>query len=340
MGTVTVNSVTRQRLICNIGTLAAGASFTVHVSAPVTSSILQQPPSPTGTPIEIDGDLADGVAAGKDWASLGSTLLNCASNPRIGCDLDKPTGTSDDSFGQGTKEDSPVPSVVTGSIPNNKSDLQRFYVSTERFVTTNFLYLAWERVQAPNGTTNMDFELNQSSQLSANGKTPVRTAGDILIKYDLSKGGSVPTLGFHRWVTTGNPATVCEASNTVPCWGKGTAVLTGGSAAVNLASVSDPILAPGQGAPRTLDALTFGEASIDLQGSGIFQSNVCVNFGQAYLKSRSSDSFTSEIKDFIAPIPISVTNCAPVTLDNLAWASATNVTAAISDAGHIQVTEP
>ena len=339
IGTVTVNSVTRQRLICNIGTLAAGASFTVHVSGPVSGSILQQPDSPAGTPIEIEGDLVDGAAAGKDWATLGSTLLNCASNPKIGCDLDKPTGTSDDSFGQGTKEDTPVPTVVTGSIPNNKSDLLRFYVSTERFVQNNFLYLAWERVQAPNGTTNMDFELNQSSTMSANGKTPVRTAGDILIKYDLSKGGTQPTLGFHRWVTTGNPATVCEASNALPCWGKGTTVLTGGASAVNLGSVVDPILAAGQSGSRTLDALTFGEASIDLQTSGIFQSNVCLNFGQAYLKSRSSDAFTSEIKDFIAPIAISVTNCAPALLNNKAWVSATNLTGSQSDTGQIRVTE-
>ena len=212
-------------------------------------------------------------------------------------------------------------------------------MSTERFVSNNFLYLARERVQAPNGTTNMDFELNQSSTLSGNGATPVRTKDDILIKYDLDRGGTVPTLGFHRWVTTGNPATVCEASNTVPCWGKGTAVLTGGSAAVNLSTVTDPIRATGQSSDRLLDALTFGEASIDLQTSGIFTPGACVSFGQAYLKSRSSSSFTSEIKDFIAPIGISVSNCAPALIPNKAWVTASNVTAK-SDTGEIKVESP
>ena len=69
-------------------------------------------------------------------------------------------------------------------------------------------------------------------------------------------------------------------------------------------------------------------------------------FGQAYLKSRSSDAFTSEIKDFIAPIPINITNCAPVTLNNKAWAEADNFTPtggnlgdSISDTGKIEVTE-
>jgi hypothetical protein len=327
------DGLTHQVLFCNIGTLAPGASVTVHVSAAVPSSFVQQPPSAAGTPIDIDGDLIAG--AGRDWETL-SNKINCGS-PKIGCDLDKPTGTTDDSFGQGTKEDSPVPSVVSGAIPNNKSDLQRFYVSNERFNTTDFLYLAWERVQAPTGTTNMDFELNQSSQKSANGVTPVRTAGDILIKYDLSKGGTQPTLGFHKWVTSGNASTVCEASNTVPCWGKGTALLNGALAAVNTGSVTDPILAPGQNGSRTLDALTFGEASINLQLTGIFPESgtSCVSFGQAYLKSRSSDSFTSEIKDFIAPIPVSVTNCVTVLLNNKAWVSVNNVSK--SDTGQIQV---
>ena len=339
IGTVVVNSVTRQRLVCTIPTLAAGGSFTVHVSASLTSSNLQLPPSTVTDPIEIDGDLADGAAAGKDWGDVGTSLLNCIANPKVGCDLDKPTGTTDDSFGQGTKEDTSVPSVVSGSIPNNKSDLLRFYVSSERVLSNNFLYLAWERVQAPSGTTNMDFELNQSSVKSANGVTPVRTAGDILIKYDLEKGGTTPTLGFHRWVTSGNAATVCEASNTVPCWGKLTSLLTGAKAAVNSGTVSDPILASGQSGSRTLDALTFGEASIDLQTTGIFSPSVCVNFGQAYLKSRSSDAFSSEIKDFIAPIPVSVTNCAPLILPNEAWAKAGNVSGNKSDTGEIKVTE-
>ena len=35
-------------------------------------------------------------------------------------------------------------------------------MANEKVGTKQFLYLAWERVQEPNGTTNMDFEFNQS----------------------------------------------------------------------------------------------------------------------------------------------------------------------------------
>src|SRR5512147_2023587 len=43
----------------------------------------------------------------------------------LGVGFDLPSGKPDNSLGQGTKEDDPNVSVVTGSIPPNKSDLTR-----------------------------------------------------------------------------------------------------------------------------------------------------------------------------------------------------------------------
>ena len=59
-----------------------------------------------------------------------------------------------------------------------------------------------------------------------------------------------------------------------------------------------------------MNARTFGEAQIDLRL--IFQANKCTTFGSAMLKSRSSDSFTSQLKDFIRPVGINLTNCGHV----------------------------
>jgi hypothetical protein len=239
-----------------------------------------------------------------DWVNVG---VNCVSVPKVGCGIDLPTGQSDDSFGNGTKEDTAVPSVIDGSIPNNKSDLTRFYT---KLVTEgngkDYAYLAWERVQEPTGTTNMDFEFNKSTTLSANGVTPLRTAGDVLIKYDLSQGGTVPTLGYHLWVTSGVGRDLCEASNSVPCWGKVQSLTGNFEGSINTVSVVDPI-APN--APRTLSARTFGEAAINLTDSGIIPAGTCRGFSTAYLKSRSSDSFTAAVKDFIAPQPLNFDKC-------------------------------
>jgi hypothetical protein len=238
-----------------------------------------------------------------DWANA----------PNLQKGFDKPTGQTDDSFGQGTKEDTAVPTVVSGSIPNNKSDLKRFYVAGESIGSNDFLYLAWERVQEPNGTTNMDFEFNQSTTVSSNGVTPVRTVGDLLVRYDLARGGVVPTITLQRWVTSGNPSTVCDASNTVPCWGPEEQLKPSeAAAAINTVPVTDPIDPnhPGQPNSGPLSVRTFGEASINLTAAGVPAS--CPGFAGAYLKSRSSDSFTAEMKDFIAPINVNLSHCLPV----------------------------
>ena len=252
-----------------------------------------------------DGNLVVDTGDIKDWANIG---IDC-STLTGGCGLDLPTGQTDNSFGTGTKEDTAVPSVVDGSIPNNKSDLTRFYAKfVEESNGSTYAYLAWERVQEPNGTTNMDFEFNQSSVLSSNGVTPVRTAGDVLIKYDLSQGGVNPILGFHRWITTG-ARTLCEAANATPCWGKVQPLTGTFEGSINTAVVTDPI-APN--APRDLSVRTFGEAAINLTAAGIVGTDPCLPFSSAYLKSRSSDSFTAALKDFIAPISVATSKCADI----------------------------
>jgi Prealbumin-like fold domain len=269
-----------------------------------------------------DGDLAPNTSsppAPHDWNAPVETITCPNTIPGTGtnCGLDLVKDQGDNALGQGSKEDNPVPTVVFGSIPPSKDDLSRFYVNKERINGNDYLYLAWERSNLL-GSAHMDFELSQDSTLSANGVTTVRTAGDLLIDFDFG-GSGVPVLTKHTWITTGNPATLCEASNTLPCWDKAVNLGAFAEAQVNNAPVVDT---NPPGAPRTLAGntknginSTFGEAGINLTGSGIFPPNVCEHFGAATLKSRSSgNSFTSELKDFIAPIPINITNCGVVNI--------------------------
>src|SRR6266508_2059523 len=100
-----------------------------------------------------DGNLVVNTAGNTDWAN--------APNRVRGIDL--ASGSTDNSFGQGTKEDDPNVSVVTGSIPPQKSDLTRFYAANEFANSSNYLYLAWERTNVL-GSANMDFEINQKTQ--------------------------------------------------------------------------------------------------------------------------------------------------------------------------------
>src|SRR5262245_1081003 len=160
---------------------ALGVLFVVGASANLAGSSFEG----------NDGNLVvNGGAGAHDWAN--------AVNLSVGTDL--PTGTGDNSFGQGDKEDDPNVHVGTGSIPNSKADLAQFYVSGEQLGTNVYLYLGWTRAN-DGGTTNFDFEINQKAQpnLTAVGPaTLVRTAGDLLVNY-LFQGQGTPQIAIRTW---------------------------------------------------------------------------------------------------------------------------------------------
>ena len=248
-----------------------------------------------GSNFEIDTDAnlkVDNAAPSIDWASVNETRKT-----------DTASGQNDESFGQGTKEDTAVPSIVTGGIPPNKSDLKFFGVYQEGNTSTGFLNLFWSRVQDPSGTTNMDFELNKrqctpgtnDADCTSNGVTPIRSVGDVLIIYDLSQGGVNPVLSIRRWTASG-------------AWGPATDLTAASDATGSINS--SPIPAGDSDGLGAQSARTFGEAQVKL--SVILPAGTCASFGSAYLKSRSSDSFTAALKDFVPPVPVSVTNCGRV----------------------------
>jgi hypothetical protein len=262
------------------------------------------------------GPLSGSTFAGGDGnlaatpTTFGSTDWQNVAGLHAGIDL--PSGTGDNSFGQGTKEDNAAVTVVSGSIPPNKSDLTRFYEASEFVNNSNFLYLAWERTNNL-GSANMDFEINQAATPNLGNPGPhtiIRTAGDLLVTFDFTNGGGTPTLGLLRWVTSG-ATSQCFSSNSLPCWGNH--VTLNGTDSIgavnNLDTVTDPI-APN--APRSLPALTFGETAINLSTAGVFPPGTCEAFGSTFLKSRASASFGSEVKDFVAPVPVNISNCGTI----------------------------
>ena len=238
--------------------------------------------------IDVNANLkSDDGAPSTDWAGVTETRRN-----------DAPTGANDNSYSGGSKEDDACPGTTTGSIPNNKSDLLSFGAYVEPELTgPGFLNLFWTRVQEPSGTTLMDFELNQSGTLCANGVNPVRTVGDLLIEYRLEQGGATATIKVREW--TGS------------AWGAATDLTAASLAAGTINSTPIPFAeSDGLATSGSVSARTFGEAQLDLDF--IFDENECDSFGSAFLKSRASDSFTSQLKDFIAPVPLNITNCGTV----------------------------
>src|SRR6266568_3314929 len=296
--------------------LAAALFAVVFVTASAADNASGCDFAATGTTQSCSGPLAGSTFAGGDGnlltnpTTFGSTDWQSVAGRNTGIDL--PSGTGDNAFGQGTKEDDPNVSVVTGSIPPQKSDLTRFYEASEFANNSNFLYLAWERTNNL-GSANMDFEINQKTQpdLTTTGpKTLNRTAGDLLVTFDFTNGGGRPTLGLLRWLTSattpsgvpGYPTNVCFSANSFPCWGDEITLNSSNSegAVNNLDAVTDPFVS---NTPNNIGALRFGETAINLTTAGVFPSGTCEAFGSAFLKSRSSASFPAEVKDFVAPVP-------------------------------------
>jgi len=278
-----------------------------------------------------DGDLAPNTSsppAPHDWNAPVDTITCPNTIPGSGanCGTDLKRSGADNAFGQGAKEDIANPTEVTGSIPPQKSDLTRFYINKEKVGTADFLYLAWERSNVL-GSANMDFEFNQTATTPPGKVTPLRTAGDLLIRFDFTQGGGNPILSLLRWLTTGS-ASDCFKNNSLPCWGVTNAqgdLLDGADdeqinlsaagfaeGAVNTVTVHDNNPPPAGG--FDLPALTFGEAGINLTGADVFPPGQCRTFGAAFLKSRSSAAFDAELKDFIAPVPVNITNCGTVNI--------------------------
>ena len=250
-----------------------------------------------------DGNL-ESTEGGTDWDSW--------SPPELAIADDFPSGSEDNSFQQ-SKEDDEGPSIGFGSIPNNKSDLKRFYVAHEQISDTDFLYLAWERANTL-GSANIDFEFNQSEELSANGVTPMRSAGDMLITYTFGGNSEAVVIGLSRWVT--DPSGSCEAAASAPCWGPVASMDPGeAQAAINQVPVYEPFLGPDIPENYLLER-TFGEVALNLTAIGVFSDpSVCVNFGSVHVTTRSSGSFNASLKDFIAPISVNVTNCGTLTVN-------------------------
>jgi hypothetical protein len=262
-----------------------------------------------------DGNLVV-EGAETDWASF-AAAIRCTP-PRAGCAVDRPTGATDDALGQGAKDDDTTVQVVTGGVPNNKSDLARAYVAGETVGEDTFLYLGWVRNNTL-GTANFSIELNQVAQTETPEPGPPytinRTAGDLLVLYDFASGGKAEKveLGLSEWVTTGDPRQVCQANNTVPCWGQVRDLDAAGVAAgsINTSPVTDSLF-PEPGGGAVLTELTFGEAAVNLTKAGVL--GACKGFASAMIRSRSSDAFNAELKDFIIPAridlhaPVEVTN--------------------------------
>src|SRR6185312_9659315 len=84
----------------------------------------------------------------------------------------------------------------------------------------------------------------------------------------------------------------CFNAQAAPCWG----ILPGGSAALS----ANPNKAAGSiNFAAAVQPFTFSEIGVDLTNSGLVPPGACETFKNVWAHSRSSSSFSAELKDFI-----------------------------------------
>ncbi len=257
---------------------------------------------------DADGNLNVDKAGCTDWNSFSPTWTGTApfqtGTATLG-DLsfagatDAINSSSDSIYIGGMKQSTNCPTATTGNV-NDKADLGAIYVAGETATNGDtYLFLSWERHidNTINSDVFVSFEFNQGKVSCGSGSPFVnRTKGDLLFEYNFQSGNS--TIDVQQW-----DGTTWQPLPTPPF-----------EAAVNSGTVTDTIN-PNQ--PVSLTKFEFGETGIDLTGLDLSGNGgkACETFGSVLGGSRTSKSGdTAQLKDYVGPAPLDVSNCASPTI--------------------------
>ncbi|HKG64052.1 MAG TPA: hypothetical protein VKB28_08320 [Solirubrobacteraceae bacterium] len=216
----------------------------------------------------------------------------------------------DTAFAGGTKEGEPAHWILTteaGGVTPGKANIRHAWSVVDQPGGRTFLYLAFNRAAA-DGDTFVTFELNQSGRTWVNDKhsrIPCRRDGDVLVSYEIS--GNTREVFLRRWRTgVTDPQAGCDRTGTIQPLTSVRADIEA-QGALNAAVIANRL--PGAGA--VIPALRFGEAALDLDALlGPVFAHGCYAFGSVWMHSRSSNSPTSQMQDYVAPAPIDLRTCA------------------------------
>lgn len=262
--------------------------------------------SPSSVPLEgssfqgADGD-QDEAAALVDWGSLQSAgwVVHSAD-----------ANAQDTAFAGGTKEGEPDQwrlSTEKDGVDPGKANILDAWSAVDQPGARTFLYLAFARA-APNGDTFLTFELNQDARLwtnSAGTKIPCRRDGDVLVSYEIAGNGAEVVL--NRWRTDEtDPGSGCARTGSIEPLA--TVPADAAQGALNSGAIANHL--PGS-VGATVPAGQFGEAALDLEALlGHAFPGGCFGFGSIWMHSRSSQSDSSQMQDYLAPQPIELRTCA------------------------------
>ena len=254
-----------------------------------------------------DGDqLTNTSPAALDWQ-------NIAPQDLLTTNLDNQASDNCYTGGQETTPNSWTFGTVAGGCTPSKSDILGMWTHSELLNNTGILHAAFIR-KAASGSSYLTFELNQKATTWTNamGTTiPCRTNGDLLFSYEL--GGTVE-VSMYRWTGDGSGPAACPngANGTFQASPATNNGLVNSATITNYLSPAAISAGLGKAAgDTTVEAGLFGEAQIDIKGvldsMGI---GSCYSFVAAQAHSRTSQSISSALVDYVPQVSARVANCA------------------------------
>jgi hypothetical protein len=231
----------------------------------------------TDTPTLIDS-IATGVNTTVGPEQTGAAAVGHWNGVRI---VDGIAGNDQDIFLQGGKEDDVSTwNVGPGSVGSGKYDVTQAYLANNQ----THLFFGMEK-RTNNGTTAFDFEFNQSDPLGT--YIPDRQEGDVLLTFELQGSGNTGSAVAHYYIWDGD-----SYNEQIPA--PPSLLTTINNAAIPAAPwgfVSDQ----GDWVTGNLSRFQFAEASIAL--SALPGVNACGGFAYVQVRSRSSSTANSDLKD-------------------------------------------
>ncbi|MFL5780534.1 MAG: SdrD B-like domain-containing protein, partial [Thermoleophilaceae bacterium] len=246
------------------------------------------------------GSSLTGPASGDwqgEWASGFVTTMNDRNDLDIG-------------FGGGSKETEPYSWTLVdtaGGVTPAKSNVQAAWSALEPTRSTSFLYLAFKR-EGTTGNTFLSFELNQqgASYVDLTGTTiPCRRNGDLLVSFET---GNPPSVHVYKWVSTSPGPPACP-EGAIGTFVQANVDSTLFQARMNGGGAIANYLASGKYG-TTFPANSFGEAALNLPAiNSQLNGTPCASFVQIQVHSRSSESLTSQLQDYVLPAPVNIQSC-------------------------------
>src|SRR6266481_3469802 len=213
------------------------------------------------------------------------------------------TGSTDDIFGMGSKENDQSSWVCTAGSAPQKDDVVNeisvngtppiageiaFRFSSVSGLQKQFLYANWSRL-SNNGDAHIDYEFNQAdpstNPVPGCPKLPIRTPGDFLVSFDTQFGGKIINVSAFTW--NGTTFVPLSVGSQGILW----------DAAVNTAPSITGLTVTGTN--------LFGELALNV--SDTIGTIPCNKVLFVAMKTRASTSLSAELKDRTRVKPVNFT---------------------------------